>query len=260
MKIQVKQADGTTKTDGIGNHYVQASRTAGGDNMITIRTEEFAGAQVQTQLEQQFKGKLDAPKLDTAGAVIGSEQGWRSAIAVVLALFGIFFYLWFRYEVSFALGALISLVHDVVIVLGGSVLLGQEMSLVHIGAALTVAGYSVNDTIIVFDRVREIIRTRQGTIMDLMNEAVSLTFSRTLLTSLVTFIPMVVLFFFGGPAMREFSLPIVIGVLVGTYSSIFVACPIVLWHARKTGVSLHRQLLREEEQKAMGIDASHKVA
>jgi SecD/SecF fusion protein len=140
------------------------------------------------------------------------------------------------------------------------VLFGQELSLVHIGAALTVAGYSVNDTIIVFDRVREIIRTRQGTIKELMNEAVSMTFSRTLLTSLVTFIPMMVLFLFGGPAMREFSLPIVIGVLVGTYSSIFVACPIVLWHARKTGVSLHRQLLREEEQKALGITADHKVA
>jgi SecD/SecF fusion protein len=85
-----------------------------------------------------------------------------------------------------------------------------------------------------------------------MNEAVSLTFSRTLLTSLVTFIPMIVLYLFGGPAMREFSLPIVIGVLVGTYSSVFVACPIVLWYAKKMGVSLHRQLLTEEEQKALG--------
>jgi len=260
MKIDVKQSDGTSKEQEIGNHYVQASKTAGGDSMITVRTEEYAGPQVQTKLEAMFKGKLEAPKLDTAGAVIGKEQGYRSAMAVVLALLGIFFYLWFRYEVSFALGALVSLLHDVIIELGGSVLFGQELSLVHIGAALTVAGYSVNDTIIVFDRVREIIRTRQGTIKELMNEAVSMTFSRTLLTSLVTFIPMMVLFLFGGPAMREFSLPIVIGVLVGTYSSIFVACPIVLWHARKTGVSLHRQLLREEEQKALGITADHKVA
>lgn len=250
LKSMKVQHDG--KSVDIGNHYVQASHLAGGEDMITIRTEEFAGAQVQTQLEKIYKGKIDAPKLDTVGALIGGELASKSAWAVVLALVGIFFYLWFRYEMSFAFGALISLVHDVIIVLGGSVLLGQELSLVHIGAALTVAGYSVNDTIVVFDRVREIIRTRHGTITDLMNEAVSLTFSRTLLTSLVTFIPMIVLYLFGGPAMREFSLPIVIGVLVGTYSSVFVACPIVLWYAKKMGVSLHRQLLTEEEQKALG--------
>ncbi|MDB6139425.1 MAG: bacterial translocase secf protein signature, partial [Verrucomicrobiaceae bacterium] len=147
--------------------------------------------------------------------------------------------------------ALVSIFHDCIIVLGFSVIFGQELSLVHIGAVLTVAGYSVNDTIIVFDRVREIIRTRNGTITDLMNEAISMTFSRTLLTSLVTFIPMVVLYLFGGPAMREFSLPIVIGVIVGTYSSVFVAAPIVLWHARKTGVSLHKQLQREPDEAAL---------
>jgi SecD/SecF fusion protein len=86
-----------------------------------------------------------------------------------------------------------------------------------------------------------------------MNEAISMTFSRTLLTSLVTFIPMVVLYLFGGPAMREFSLPIVIGVVVGTYSSIFVAAPIVLWHARRTGVSLHKQLIREHDEEKMKL-------
>ena len=162
-------------------------------------------------------------------------------------------YIWFRYEFSCALGALVSLFHDCIIVLGLSVFCGQELSLVHIGAVLTVAGYSVNDTIIVFDRVREIIRTKNGTITELLNEAISITFSRTLLTSLVTFIPMVVLFLFGGPAMREFSLPIVIGVVIGTYSSIFVACPIVLWHAKRTGQSLHKQLLSDDERLERGI-------
>ncbi|MBX7207772.1 MAG: protein translocase subunit SecD [Verrucomicrobiaceae bacterium] len=225
----------------IGGFYVQKSHSAGG-NMITVRAESFAGPAVQAKIESQFGARVSGTNLETVGALIGTELAKKSAWAVVLALGGIFLYLYFRYEYSFALGALVSIVHDCVIVLGFSVIFGQELSLVHIGAILTVAGYSVNDTIIVFDRVREIIRSRSGTITDLMNEAISLTFSRTLLTSLVTFIPMVVLYLFGGPAMKEFSLPIVIGVVVGTYSSIFVAAPIVLWHARRTGHSLHKQV------------------
>ncbi len=249
--VEVKDHD-AVKPMPIGTVYTQASQALGGDNMITVRSEEYAGPGVQKIITEKFKDRVAGSNLDTVGSLIGTELAKRSAWAVVLALGMIFFYLYIRYEFSFALGALVSIFHDCIIVLGFSVIFGQELSLVHIGAVLTVAGYSVNDTIIVFDRVREIIRTRSGTITDLMNEAISMTFSRTLLTSMVTFIPMMVLYLFGGPAMREFSLPIVIGVVVGTYSSVFVAAPIVLWHARRTGVSLHRQLIREhtEEQLA----------
>ena len=241
----------TNKVEPIGSVVVQGSHQAGGTDMVTVRTEQFAGPSVQAKIDSAFKDRLAGTNIDTVGSLIGGELAKKSIIAVLLALVGIFVYLYFRYEFSFALGALVSIFHDCIIVLGFSVIFGQELSLVHIGAVLTVAGYSVNDTIIVFDRVREIIRTKNGTITDLMNEAISMTFSRTLLTSLVTFIPMVVLFLFGGPAMREFSLPIVIGVIVGTYSSVFVAAPIVLWHARRTGVSLHKQLIREHDQDAL---------
>lgn len=238
------------KVEPIGTPVVQGSHTAAGTDLVTVRTEQFAGAPVQTKIMSAFGDRISGTGIDTVGSLVGHELASRSAWAVVLALAGIFFYLYLRYEFSFALGALVSIFHDCIIVLGFSVIFGQELSLVHIGAVLTVAGYSVNDTIIVFDRVREIIRTRSGTITDLMNEAISMTFSRTLLTSLVTFIPMMVLYLFGGPAMREFSLPIVIGVVVGTYSSVFVASPIVLWHARRTGVSLHKQLQRETDEAA----------
>jgi SecD/SecF fusion protein len=101
----------------------------------------------------------------------------------------------------------------------------------------------VNDTIIVFDRIREMIRSHTGNIRDIMNEAISITLSRTLLTSLTVLIPMVVLLIFGGPAMKEFSLPILIGVIVGTYSSIYIASPLVLWWSKMTGKSLRRQVL-----------------
>ena len=243
--------DGVVKD--IGTAYVQGSHAAGGDDVITVRCEEWAGAEVQKKIDSTYHEYVSGVTMDTVQSLVGGELAARSGWAVVVALLGIFFYIWFRYEFSFALGALVSIFHDCIIVLGLSVLCGQELSLVHIGAVLTVAGYSVNDTIIVFDRVREIIRTKNGTITELLNEAISITFSRTLLTSLVTFIPMMVLFLFGGPAMREFSLPIVIGVVIGTYSSIFVACPIVLWHAKRTGQSLHKQLLSEDERKALGV-------
>jgi SecD/SecF fusion protein len=163
---------------------------------------------------------------------------------MALALAGIFIYLICRFEFAFAVGALIALFHDVLMVPGLCVLFGQELSLIHVGALLTIAGYSINDTIVVFDRIRETIqRGGAGSIRDLMNVAICKTLSRTLLTGPTALAPMVVLLFLGNPAMLEFALPITIGVLLGTYSSIFIASPLVLWYARRSGTSLRRQVL-----------------
>ena len=120
---------------------------------------------------------------------------------------------------------------------------GAEISLIHVGAFLTIAGYSINDTIVVFDRIREMLQTKRGEVEDVMNIAINSTLSRTLLTSLTTFVAVLVLYFFGGPALRDFSFAIMVGVIVGTYSSIFVASPIVLiWSQRMRG-NLRRELL-----------------
>ena len=157
-------------------------------------------------------------------------------------------YLLLRYEFAFALGAVVALFHDVLMVPGLCVLFGQEMSLIHVGALLTIAGYSINDTIVVFDRIRETItRGGGGTIRELMNEAICKTLSRTLLTGPTALAPMVVLLFLGNPAMTEFAMPITIGVLLGTYSSIFIASPLVLWYAQKTGQSLKHKVLESHE-------------
>jgi preprotein translocase SecF subunit len=143
---------------------------------------------------------------------------------------GILFYVTARFEFSFALGALVALVHDVVITMGVFALLGRELSLVIVGAVLTIAGYSVNDTIVVFDRIREGFENgRPGSVMDIMNQCINETLSRTMLTGGVTLLTTSALFFFGGPVLADFALTILIGVLVGTYSSVFVAAPIVLW-------------------------------
>jgi SecD/SecF fusion protein len=153
-------------------------------------------------------------------------------------------YLVLRFEYAFALGAIVALFHDVLMVPGLCVLFGQELSLIHIGALLTIAGYSINDTIVVFDRIRETIQQGgKGGIRQLMNEAICKTLSRTLLTGPTALAPMVVLLFLGNPAMLEFALPITIGVILGTYSSIFIASPLVLWYAKKTGTSLRRQVM-----------------
>ena len=128
--------------------------------------------------------------------------------------------------------------------------MGRELTLTMVGAVLTIAGYSINDTIVVYDRIREGLASgRRGSIEQIMNESINQTLSRTILTSSVTLIPILCLFFFGGAVLRDFSLAIIIGVVVGTYSSIFIASPIVLWWTRARGGSAS-SLRREVTQKS----------
>jgi preprotein translocase SecF subunit len=160
-------------------------------------------------------------------------------------MLGILFYVTVRFEFSFALGALVALIHDVTITIGVFALLGRELSLVTVGAVLTIAGYSVNDTIVVFDRIREGLQTgRKGSVMDIMNLSINETLSRTIITGGVTLLTTSALFFFGGPVLADFALAILIGVLVGTYSSVFVAAPIVLWWTGGRGGSLREEVNR----------------
>jgi len=250
-KVDTAAAEKALKNAGLKGFYVQENVNVTG-SQLTVRSDLADKETVKTAIEAAFPGKFAGTSSDTVGSVVGSELARRSIIAYVVAMVGILLYLSFFYEFAFALAAIIALFHDCIIAIGLSVLMGQELSIIHIGAVLTVAGYSINDTIVVFDRIREMIRARAGTgkIRDIMNEAISITLSRTLLTSLTTLIPMVALYFFGGPSMKEFSLPILIGIIVGTYSSIYIASPLVLWYARKTGKSLHRQVLDTVERAA----------
>jgi SecD/SecF fusion protein len=230
----------------IGTHYVQRkSDPATGATNISIRCEEASGPVIDAAINANWKeGTVAGTSVATVGSMIGSEATKTSLVAMVIALIAIFGYLMMRYEFAFALGAIVALAHDVLMVPGLCVLFGQELSLIHVGALLTIAGYSINDTIVVFDRIRETIqRGGGGTMREMMNEAICKTLSRTLLTGPTALAPMVVLLFLGNPAMLEFAMPITIGVLLGTYSSIFIASPLVLWYAKKTGTSLKHQVL-----------------
>ncbi|MFM7375254.1 MAG: protein translocase subunit SecF, partial [Chthoniobacterales bacterium] len=168
-----------------------------------------------------------------------------------LGLLGILIYVTVRFEFSFALGAIVALLHDVIITVGVFSMLGREISLVMVGAVLTIAGYSINDTIVVFDRVREgLMSGRRGSVAQIMNECINETLGRTILTGGTTLLATAALFFLGGPVLSDFALAILIGILVGTYSSIFVAAPIVLWWSKRTGKSIKREVLGDLPQTA----------
>ena len=188
---------------------------------------------------------IDSSK-EEVSALIGDTFLRDSLVALALGLIGILIYITVRFEFAFALGGFIAILHDVIISIGIVVLLGGELSLIHVGAILTIAGYSINDTIVIFDRIRETLLIRTGSIKAIMNEAINITLSRTVLTSSTTIITVAILSLFGGSSLRDFSVMILIGLVVGTYSSIFVAAPVVLWWSRRKGGDLREEVLATE--------------
>ncbi len=226
----------------------------GDRNYITVRSEintsEAIEKQVSTALPAaQFK----VERAERVGALVGGELAKSSLWALGIGILGILIYVTLRFELSFAVGAIVALLHDVLITVGVFSLLGRELTLTMVGAVLTIAGYSINDTIVVYDRIREGLASgRKGSIEQIMNESINQTLSRTILTSGVTLIPILCLFFFGGSVLRDFALAIIVGVIVGTYSSIFIASPIVLWWTRARGGSAS-SLRREMTEKAAPV-------
>ena len=163
-------------------------------------------------------------RVEFVGPQVGEELTEDGGLAMLIALFGILVYVWLRFEYRFALGAIAALVHDVLITLGFFSVLGLEFDLTVLAAALAVIGYSLNDTIVVFDRVRENFRrVRRGSTEEVMNRSLNQTLSRTLMTSLTTLLVLVALFVLGGELIHGFATALIVGVLIGTYSSIYVA-------------------------------------
>ena len=239
--------------------YPQEQSNPATGTLLTVRCDSKDAAQITTKLRETIPALsehkvaadsstdyvIDSSK-EEVSPLIGGTFLTESLLALVLGLLGILVYITVRFEFSFALGGFIAILHDVVISVGLVVLFGGELSLIHVGAILTIAGYSINDTIVVFDRIRESLLTRSGSIKGIMNEAINATLSRTLLTSATTIITVGILSFFGGSSLRDFSVMILIGLLVGTYSSIFVASPVVLWWSTRKGSDLRTDVLATE--------------
>ncbi len=229
----------------------------GGRNYITIRSPINTSEAIQQQVTTALPAAgFTVDRSERVGALVGGELAKSSLWALGIGILGILIYVTMRFELSFAVGAIVALLHDVLITVGVFSLLGRELTLTMVGAVLTIAGYSINDTIVVYDRIREGFASgRKGSAEQIMNESINQTLSRTLLTSGVTLIPILCLFFFGGSVLRDFALAIIIGVVVGTYSSIFIASPIVLWWTKLRSGSASA-LRREVTQKSTATTAS----
>jgi SecD/SecF fusion protein len=248
--VSVAQVREALKPLGLDDAAIQQSKE-GGKNFITIRTPINTSDAVQKQLAQALPGAgFKVEQSERVGALVGGELAKRSLWALALGMIGILIYVTFRFELSFAVGSIVALLHDVLITVGIFSLMGRELTLTMVGALLTIAGYSINDTIVVYDRIREgLASSKRGSIEQIMNLSINETLSRTVLTGGVTFVSVLCLFFFGGAVLRDFALVIIIGILVGTYSSIFIAAPIVLWWTRARGGSAST-LRREVADKA----------
>jgi preprotein translocase subunit SecF len=208
----------------------QAVIQAYSDRGMIIRLkagEETVGQQARDALRQKF-GEIQVLRLEKVGPVIGKELTRGALIALALALVGILLYVSVRFQFRFAAVSVAALAHDAIIVTGAFALTGREISLTYIAAILTVVGYSINDTIVVLDRVRENWgKMRQLGIDRLLDDSVNQTLSRTINTSLTTMLPVVALFLFGGPVLADFSFALLVGLIIGTYSSVFIACALL---------------------------------
>ena len=214
-----------------GNESSVALRIANIEN----EPENFSSQLIEV-LKNSFPGSYPKNKNDfilSIGKVspkVGSELSGKAIMAIIYAITLILIYISLRFEFVFAIGAIAAIAHDVTITLGIFSILGYEISLPVVAAFLTIVGYSLNDTIVIFDRIRENLKTiKKESIIDTVNKSINESLSRTIVTSLTTFFVVLILYFFGGEVIRYFSFALIIGVLVGTYSSIFVASLIVVY-------------------------------
>jgi len=178
------------------------------------------------------KNKVDIRRVEMVGAGVSKDLKEKGFLSLFYAGIGILIYVWWRFELTFSLGAILALIHDVLITIGVFSITYKEINLPIVAALLTIIGYSLNDTIVVFDRIRENMKkqnARSKLFDDLVNQSINQTISRTLLTSFTTFIVVLCLFIFGGGVIHNFSFAMMVGIIVGTYSSIYIASPVVLF-------------------------------
>lgn len=230
---------------------------------ITIRflgSNENLGDDTGAYISSLLKntGKFELRRVDVVGPKVGDELRNKGLMAIVISLVAILIYIAFRFEWRFAIAAIISEIHDVVITLGAICLFKIDVNLDTLAAILTVLGYSLNDTIIIFDRIRDGIKTsKKNELAPIINESVSATLSRTILTSGLTIATVVILYFFGGSMIEGFSLALLVGLVAGTLSSIFVASPTLMWfkfsveHFRVKELEKLKRKQEKEKHRAM---------
>ena len=201
---------------------------------LLIRVEQLSkeeGAQqaIISKISEVVETDHKIRRIEVVGPKVSAELIKKGIIAVISAVVSVLIYIWFRFEWQFGIGAIFALVHDIIITIGVFSLLQLEFNLSIIAALLTIVGYSLNDTVVIYDRIREELRKyKKMPIVDLINQALNLTLSRTLMTSITTLLALISLYLFGGEVIKGFTFAMIWGVLIGTYSSIFIASPILI--------------------------------
>jgi len=234
IEISTKNTDIAELRDILSPNFNEVSLQEFGDeNTIIIRLQnENNQESIETvnKVKKLINNKVEEfRRSEFVGPTVSSELLWKGFQAVSLALFAILIYIWLRFEWQFGFGAVVALTHDVFFTLGILSILNIEFSLSTIAAVLTIAGYSINDTVVIFDRVRENLRKyKKIELLDLFNISINNTLSRTVMTSITTLLALLSLYLFGGEVIKPFALTMIIGVLIGTYSSIFIAVPTLL--------------------------------
>lgn len=232
QKVEVEQLRRAVTGLKVGDALIQYQKDpATSRETLQITTESGSGAKVYDALRTGFpQAGFERLALEQVGPSIGREILKSALVATLLAMFGILVYVAFRYEFSFALGSVIALVHDVLITLGWFFISGRELSAPIVAAVLTIIGFSINDTIVIFDRVREDLKLGiRGTFRDIMNQALNQTLSRTIITSGTVLLATLSLYFFGGGVVNDFAFAFLVGILTGTYSTMYIAGAFVLW-------------------------------
>ena len=227
-KMDIEKIRNSLSKSKINNFSVKEFGTA--NDLLIYTDNSISPSNIKNFLEKDLKEKITIRKIETVGPKVGSELIKSAIYSVLLCLIAIFLYLWFRFEWQFSLGGIVALFHDLIITVGVFALLGLQFDLSIIAALLTILGYSINDTVIIYDRIRENLKKDISSELSiLVNESLNNTLSRTLKTSGTTLLSIVAVLIFGGEVLRGFAFAITFGIIIGTYSSIYIASPIVMF-------------------------------
>ena len=239
QKVDVDQLRGAIDRLGIGSSLIQYQKEIAGSKeilRITTRVVDESKSsntvqRVDQALSTEFKeAKFQKQSADRVGALVGKEIQQTAVVAALIAMLGILMYVAFRYEFSFAVGAVVAILHDILMTMGWYFLTDREMGAPMVAAVLTIIGFSINDTVVIFDRIREDLKMgMRGSFKEILNHALNRTLSRTLITSGTVFLATLSLYVFGGSVINDFAFTFLVGIITGTYSSIYIASAIVLW-------------------------------
>jgi len=237
QKVEVEKLRQALAKAGEKESLIQYQKDLSGGGVETLRVTTSIGSaeKIQEELKQAFpEAKFSVAGQERVGATVGQEIQQSAIIASLLSLLGILFYVAFRYEFSFAVGAVVAIIHDVLMTIGcyclSNGISGREFNATVVAAVLTIIGFSINDTIVIFDRIREDLKLgMRGSFRELINQALNQTLSRTIITSGTVFLATLSLYIFGGGVINDFAFTFLVGIITGTYSSIYIASALVLW-------------------------------